>query len=103
MLFIFLNLWLIGCGYPGTTLLFLSRVKPRVVELSHRRIGNKLWLYGSASQKPIQTICSQSAIVAFKKVGMHARAALGVGALSLPINTGRTGKDVNIEDPVEVA
>ena len=34
---------------------------------------------------------------------MLARATLGVGALSLPINYGWTGKDINIDDPVEVA
>jgi hypothetical protein len=34
---------------------------------------------------------------------MHARATLEGGALSLPINTGWAGKDVNIDDPVEVA
>jgi len=34
---------------------------------------------------------------------MHARAKLGGGALSLPINTYWAGKDVNIDDPVEVA
>ena len=34
---------------------------------------------------------------------MHARATLGGGTLSLPINTGWAGKDVNIDDPVEVA
>jgi hypothetical protein len=34
---------------------------------------------------------------------MPARVTLGGGALSLPIGTGWAGKDVNIDDPVEVA
>jgi hypothetical protein len=34
---------------------------------------------------------------------MPARATLGGGALSLPSNTGWAGKDMNINDPVEVA
>jgi hypothetical protein len=46
-------------------------------------------------------VCSQSTIVAFKKVVMHVRTTLRVGALSLPISTGWAGKDVNIDDPVE--
>ena len=33
---------------------------------------------------------------------MLARAILGGGALSLPLNTGSAGKYVNIDDPVEV-
>jgi hypothetical protein len=48
-------------------------------------------------------VCSQNTIVAFKKVVIHARATLGGGVLSLPINTGWAGKDVNIDDPVELA
>jgi hypothetical protein len=83
-------------------LLFSSRVKPRVAESSHRRIG-KLWPCGSTSLQANQIVCPQSTIVAFKKVVMHARATLGGGALSLPINTGWAGKDGNIDDPVEVA
>ena len=103
MLFIFLILSWIGCGFPRTTLLFSSRVKPRVVESSSRRIG-KLWaFFGSTSQKPIRTMCSQGAIVALKKIVMPARTTLGGGALSLPISTGRASKDVNIDDSVEVA
>jgi hypothetical protein len=42
-------------------------------------------------------------IIAFTKVAMPARATLGGGALSLPINNGWVGKDVNIDDPVEIA
>ncbi len=34
---------------------------------------------------------------------MPARATLGGGALSLPINTGWASKNINIDDPVEVA
>jgi len=85
-----MNMWLIGCGSPGTTLLFSSRGKPRVVESSPRRIG-KLWPCGLTSLRANQTVCSQSAIVAFKKIVMPARATLGRGALSLPLNTGWAG------------
>ncbi len=34
---------------------------------------------------------------------MPARATLGGGALSLPTNSGWAGKDINIDDPVELA
>jgi len=34
---------------------------------------------------------------------MHARATLGGGTLSLPINLGWTGKDINMDDTVELA
>ncbi len=34
---------------------------------------------------------------------MSVRATIGGGALCLPINTGWAGKDINIDDPVEVA
>ncbi len=47
-------------------------------------------------------MCSQSAIVAFKRVVMLARATLGEEILGLPLNTSWVGKDVNINDPVEV-
>jgi hypothetical protein len=33
---------------------------------------------------------------------MHAQATLGKESLRLPLNTGWTCKDVNIDDPVEV-
>jgi len=39
ILFIFLKLWLIECGFPGMTLFFSSRVKSRVAESFPRRIG----------------------------------------------------------------
>jgi hypothetical protein len=45
----------------------------------------------------------QSESVAFKKVVMHARAELERGTLSLPINSGWAGKDINMDDPTEVA
>jgi hypothetical protein len=48
-------------------------------------------------------VCSQSESVAFKKVVMPARSTLGGGTLSLPINSGWEGKDINIDDPVELA
>ena len=48
-------------------------------------------------------MCSRRESVAFKKVVIPARATLGGRALALPINIGRTGKDVNIDDPMEVA
>ena len=48
-------------------------------------------------------MCSQSATVALKKVFIPARARLAGGALSLPTNIGWTCKDVNIDDPAEVA
>ena len=73
-----------------------------MVESSPRRI-DKLWLCGSTSQKFIRAICSRSAIAAFKKGVMNTRATLGGGALSLSINTGWAGKEVHIDDPVEVA
>jgi len=34
---------------------------------------------------------------------MPARATLGGGALSIPRNTGWASKDINVDDPVEVA
>jgi hypothetical protein len=34
---------------------------------------------------------------------MPARATLGGGTLSLPINSGWAGKDINMDDPVELA
>ena len=48
-------------------------------------------------------MCYQSTIVALNKVVMPARATLGRGALSFPINTGWAGKDISIDSPVEVA
>ena len=84
------------------TILFSSRFKSRVTESSPSRI-RKLWPCGSTSLQANRIVCSQSAIVAFKKVVIPARATLGGGSLSLPTNTGWAGKDVNIDDPVEAA
>jgi hypothetical protein len=95
-------MWLIGCGFPGTTLLLSSRAKPRAFESSPRRIG-KLWPSGSTSLQSNQVVRFRSDTDAFKKVVMPARATFRGGALSLPINSGWAGKDINIEDQVEVA
>jgi hypothetical protein len=48
-------------------------------------------------------VCSQSESAAFKKVVMPARATLGSGTLSFPIKSGWAGKDINMDDPAELA
>jgi hypothetical protein len=81
--------------------LFVPGQTPEI-ESSPRRIG-KLWPSGSTSLQTNQAVRFRSDTVAFKKVIMHARATLGGGALSLPIDSGWAVKDINIDDPVEVA
>ena len=83
-------------------LLFSSRVKPRVAASSPLRTG-KSWPFGSTSLRTSLLVCSQSESAVFKKVAMPARATLGSGTLSLPINFGWAGKDINTNDPVELA
>ncbi len=98
----FLILWLIGYGFPGTTLTFSSRGRPPVATQFLLPTGSS-WLCASTSLTSRPIFCSPNAIDAFKKVVAPAKAILGVGVNEIPPSSGWSNKDINTSDPIEAA
>ena len=94
-------LW-ISYGFPGMTLTLSSQVRPPMVVQFPRPIGNS-WLSASTSLTSQPVFNFPSVIVAFKKVVIPAQAILGVGINNVPPSSGWSSKNINLEDPIEVA
>jgi hypothetical protein len=100
--YIFLIILLIGYGSLGTTPLFSSRGRPRVAAASCLQIG-KLWPSALISRKNLHATNYQKKNGVFNRVVTPARSTLGAGSLEVPPRSGWDFKDVNINEPVEVA
>ena len=102
MPFTFLNSLLIGRGFLGTTLLFSSKGQPKIAGPSPRLVG-KSWLSGLISPQTVAVSSFLSGTNAFKRVVAPAQAILGKGSIEFPLLSGWSQKDINTNDPIEVA
>ncbi len=67
------------------------------------RLVGKLWPSGLISPRTTHLSSCPSGTVAFKKVVALAQAILGKDSIELPLLSGWSQKDINTNDPIEVA
>ncbi len=68
---------------------------------SRLQIG-KSWPYGLTSRQAVPLQGSQRGRDAFTKVVAPVRAILGKGKIEVPISSGWSNEDINLNDPIEV-